>query len=104
MSVYKTLISCVKRVPQTGPSGYTYIEEQSAYSEYQYFSTLEKAKRHCQQYVTSAITWESIGDDCWSGAFENGHFNIYLEQGAEFDTLGKPPLPTKFAARQHYGD
>ncbi len=105
MSIYKVLVSCTKKVPMVhSPSGYSYTDEQHAYAEYQYFSTLAKAQAYCQQYTHTIFEWEQLGNDCWSCTFENVSFSIFWEKDAEFDTPVMFALPTKFATRHHLGD
>lgn len=104
MSIYKVLIMCSKEVPTTTPSGHTYNEQQRAYAEYQYFSSLEKAEIFVQRYSEFPLVWECISDDCYCTEHPLFSANIYVEKDAYFDTTLLPPLPTKFAPTRHSGD
>jgi len=104
MSIFKVLAVCSKEVIVETVSGHTYLDEVHAYSEYQYFSTLEKAQAFCQQYIPDPIEWIFLSDDCWYVETDIANFNIYVEKDAEYDTPTKPPLPTKFATRVNQGD
>lgn len=102
MSIYKVLISCSRMVPVNSGS-YAYMEEQRAYAEYQYFSSLEKAQAFAQRYSEVPLVWDHIGDDwCWGAKTAAFEATIYKEEGAYFDTTLLPPLPTKFASRHGF--
>ena len=81
-----------------------YDKELRAYSEFQYFSTLEKAKSFCQQYIPVPFDWEQLSEDLWYVEYRDASFNIYVEKDAEFDTESKPDLPDNFAERYNDGD
>lgn len=104
MSVYKVLISCSREVPKTTPSGHSYMEDQRAYAEYQYFSTPEKARGFVQRYSEAPLEWDDLGGDIWSTKTPFFEATIFMEKDAHFDTALLPPLPTKFAERHQYGD
>lgn len=104
MSIFKVLITRTKIIPIMSLGGYMYDEESRAYSDFQYFSTLENAQVFCHQYLTVPFFWEHLGEDLWYFEHEGISFNIYLEEGSEFDTLSKPPLPGDFAVHHHPGD
>jgi len=104
MSLYKVLIVVTKSVPMRS-FGHTYNEMHRAYSDYQYFTSLEKAQAFCQKYSEKSLEWEFLMSDCWSSEPIDGlSFNIYLEKGSMVDTDETPPLPTDLQAFNHIAD
>lgn len=99
MSIYQVLITRTKTEERSNSMDFKYEVELAAYSEPQYFSSLEKAQAFCQQYVPTPIIWARLSyGDIWVHECDGIGFSIYLEEGS-FDTTTKPPLPFKFVER-----
>ena len=104
MTIHKVLTVLTRNVLATTPGGYTYNDQHTAYSDYQYFSSLQRAKDFCQRYFRQRLVWEGIGDDCCVATVDEISFNIYSEEGSWFNTEALPALPTDPKPRHRIGD
>lgn len=100
--IFKTLIFCTRNVviSTEGAHPYTYTSEQTAYSDYQYFGSVDRAKAFVQGYSPDhVLEWELTGDDCWCTKTDAFSANVYIEKQSSFDPVDRPALPSKYHSR-----
>lgn len=96
--LYKVLLVAKRNIRKTLSPDWEYDLEETAYSDFYHFSTLEKAQAFCQQYVTTPLVWDTGNRMCWAETTAL-NANIYIEDPIVMDPDGMPPLPTNFSAR-----